>query len=348
MHRYPRAKLLLSVMVLISLINCVDDDDPVDEPTDIYLSGTLAADTTIASNSILHLNETLLVPSGITLTIESNVEVACSSSVLLRLTGQLVVIGTAENKVVFNSSSDEKWAGILVESEGVIEMTYAIVSNATNGMQYYGEACNLTHCSFRLSDGYGLYIQDVENQLVLNNCTFDDNVTGIELLNSSLQISDCVFSNNSERGIVSRGSQCIISQSVFSDNYISLLSDNSDHSVVSECDFNGNFIGIYYRISAYINLVNSNLSNNQYHLQIGQQNWQNRHNLLCEGNNFMSFHTYAIRLTEVSTFDPYTLQLGVNYYNTTDSIAITEMMFDVFDDPNCDTLQFVPFAMTPF
>lgn len=337
---------LLSVIMLLAVFGCDDDSHQV-EIDHIYLSGTLAADTTIHPNSCLHINEALIVPAGITLTLEENVELDCSSGVVLRIRGELNAIGNSEGRIFIGSSQDDFWEGIMVEDSGTTALAYVEICDAVNGIQYFNSDNSIDYCIIRSNSNCGIYIEDLTEPIMINNCTLEDNSIGIEVMQSVMNIHGSKLSGNTDIGIRSHHSRSIVTECQFEDNYFGFWSNTHDSSEVVDCQFVSNSVSTYYREFSYIYLNNNTFSDNIIHLKIAHQHFQNRHNIHCEGNNFLSFITNAIRM-ESTPYTPEAIQLGVNYYNTIDTAAIEEMIWDWFDNPTCDTLLFIPFAVTPF
>jgi len=338
--------LFIAVNGIFLFSSCVNDstDEDIEE---VYLTGILEADTTIGANMRLRVGGVLTIPVGIDLTIEEGVEVACSSGVVVLVLGELIAIGTASDRITFDAATGADWQGVTVEYAGITLLEYVDVNNAVFGVQYYGLGSELSLCTFQGNSQCGIYVDDVTDPVTVTDCVFSNNTVGIKSIGSMIDVFDCTFTENTEGGIIAQYSRCIIRDCLFESNFYGFWSHNHDSSEVVNCDFYGNETSVCYTAYSYIYLTDSIFDENVTHLMIAHQHYQNRHNLLCEENNFLDFTSYSVSLQPTPS-GCYSIPLGINYYNTADTAEIEEMVYDFYDNPDCDTLIFIPFAVTPF
>ncbi len=99
------------------------------------VGGTLASNTTLdLAGSPYTLNEDLIVPPGITLTLDAGVVLNMPSTRNLRVQGSLQIGGTALQPVQILGRSDERWGGISFENPtGTSNLAHLVIRGATRG-----------------------------------------------------------------------------------------------------------------------------------------------------------------------------------------------------------------------
>jgi hypothetical protein len=116
---------------------------------DAFHGGTLAQDTTLPASAYPYaITEDIVVPAGITLTIEPGVMLHFHENRALRVEGgRLLVEGTGPRPVVFTRYGETYWGGILLQQtqmdnriqHAVIEYTHEAITNPrTHGISAYG------------------------------------------------------------------------------------------------------------------------------------------------------------------------------------------------------------------
>lgn len=124
-------------------------------------SGTLTGNTTwTAASSPIQVTGNLLVPSGVTLTIQPGVTVQFAAGVVLRVDGTLVARGTAAAGIVFTSSQASATPGFW----GRVAFMDAAVDAIYDGSGNYVSGSVLEHVIIEgagaISDGLAIYIND--------------------------------------------------------------------------------------------------------------------------------------------------------------------------------------------
>jgi hypothetical protein len=99
------------------------------------IGGTLGTDTTLTTGSAPYaLSGDLIVPAGITLTIQPGVKIEVPAGRNIRVQGVLNVEGTAEQPVIIEGRNGARWGAIsLEETSGACSMAHLIVRQATRG-----------------------------------------------------------------------------------------------------------------------------------------------------------------------------------------------------------------------
>lgn len=108
------------------------DFAPSDETV---IGGVLASDTTFAqAKSPYALSSDLIVPPGVTLTVEAGVTINMSASRNIRVQGVLNIAGTAEQPVTIHGRNGDRWGGISFENpDDPSSLAHLIVRGATKG-----------------------------------------------------------------------------------------------------------------------------------------------------------------------------------------------------------------------
>ncbi|MEI6675361.1 MAG: lamin tail domain-containing protein, partial [Verrucomicrobiota bacterium] len=99
------------------------------------LGGTLAANTTLTTaNSPYSLSSDLIIPPGVTLTIQPGVIIHMPALRNIRVQGTLNVSGTAAQPVTLSGRNGERWGGISLEDgSGPSNLAHLIIRGATRG-----------------------------------------------------------------------------------------------------------------------------------------------------------------------------------------------------------------------
>ena len=99
------------------------------------LSGELLVDTTLTTaNSPYVITTDLIVPTGVTLTIEAGVALELNSQTNLRVMGTLVVVGTETSKVTISGRHGETWGGVSFEEPSTQStLSHLVIRGASRG-----------------------------------------------------------------------------------------------------------------------------------------------------------------------------------------------------------------------
>ncbi len=275
-----------------------------DDGTESTLSGTLTADTILdAASGPWHVTASVIVPAGITLTIEPGTTLFfdTSTSITVNTGGRLVAEGSEYELIRFTQTpgSAALWSGL--QFSNTIEnnrITYAILEygQTTSGMiGTSGSVLTLDHVTF---DHSGLWrIKTVNSSLTVRNCTFMDMFGPGEAPltdNSSEQINGT--------GILS-GGQVIIENNLF----------GSTHGHNDIIDFSGPVLpGPILQI-----LNNTFTGGGDECLDLGGD-------AHIEGNRFMHIH---MDVYNTGTGDSNAISTGDNLSGETSEITVVRNVF---------------------
>ena len=125
------------------------EKDPIDQPTDTVLVGTLTENKTLTSDKEWTLRGYVYVPEGITLTIEPGTviksDIAEKGALCIEMGGKIMAEGTASQPIVFTSGQSSPqpgdWGGILILGKAVINQGTATIEGGV-GRQYGGNDDN--------------------------------------------------------------------------------------------------------------------------------------------------------------------------------------------------------------
>jgi len=128
---------------------------------DAFHGGALAEDTIIATSAYPYaITDDIVVPAGVTLTIEPGVTLHFQANRSLRVEegGRLLAEGTAAQPIVFTRQGDDYWGGILLECtqednriiHAVIEYTREVITNPrTHGVSAWGSRVTIADSIIR-------------------------------------------------------------------------------------------------------------------------------------------------------------------------------------------------------
>ena len=153
--------VFLIISLLISMFMFLTDSLPVANAT--YVEGVITQDTvwTLIDSPFIVVNN-ITVPSGVTLTIEPGVEVRFGGNFSLNVAGRLIAQGTEDRMITFTSNRPAE------EAKAGDWVAIEFIASSGSQMAY---------------------------------CTVEYAVNGIIIEDSSLEISNCEITKNSENGI---------------------------------------------------------------------------------------------------------------------------------------------------
>ena len=164
------------------------------------VSGALSSDTTWSlADSPFTVTGNVLVPNGVTLTIEAGVTVRINSEKYLKVQGSLIAIGTESSKITFtsNESSPAKgdWDKIWLAS----------TSTLFDGSDNYVSGTIFNHCIISYADE-GLRLDDSSFYLVNSELTENNKGINFRKVISSV-IDNNNFNNNGSGTSTSAGTE---------------------------------------------------------------------------------------------------------------------------------------------
>jgi len=221
--------VFLITSLLISMFMFLTDSLPVTKAT--YVEGVITQDTvwTLIDSPFIVVNN-ITVPSGVTLTIEPGVEVRFGGNFSLNVAGRLIAQGTEDRMITFTSNRPAE------EAKAGDWVAIEFIASSGSQMAY---------------------------------CTVEYAVNGIIIEDSSLEISNCEITKNSENGIKIIGNCSITiknSKIMLNKNGVApiLLNINSSQQVTLDSNtISSNQYGVYINGTVEnLHVVNCNLMSN--------------------------------------------------------------------------------------
>ncbi len=214
-----------------------------------YVGGTLLGNTVFspALNPYIVI-EPLIVPEGVTLTIEPGTNLFFMIQTSIRVEGgTLIAMGDADSPIHFDAQTDKKWDGI----------------------------------NFRVSrtemDENGNYLSGS----ILDYVSINYTTTGLVLSDTALLYAEQVSITNANYGVtLQSGSTLLMNNSTLDHCSYGMYIKNSDSNNVSNCMISNCDIGIFFpsnNTSRYNQITNNNISYNSniaLFMSIGQGNMQ--------------------------------------------------------------------------
>ncbi len=191
---------------------------------DTPVSGTLASNTTWTAGNSPYVIGYVVIPTGVTLTIEEGTIVKFSGTYsTLEVNGHLVVNGTETNPAYFTSLNDNSiggstgngtplstdWGNIMVKEGGIAEINHSVIryggytgwQTSTASSNLYNRGGNLTVSNSIISDSYA-GITHISGTTTLNQNTITKNGQGITASGTgSLILTKNTFTDNAQTSV---------------------------------------------------------------------------------------------------------------------------------------------------
>jgi len=346
MLRMPN--LLLATVILSLLAGCEKDKEP--ERDSISLSGTLEHSLTIASNTDVQVQETLIVPENMELTVQSGVHFLVNEGLVIRVEGCLIANGNSDNPIEFKRAADaEEWYGIVStladSSLSAMDLNHVIVEDCVQGLGIMGSNTQLQNGIIRncyigvtCSGDIGTILNSVE----VRDCEIGLSISS----NSDVQVSN-LWSHDNSYGVWAYNNKATLTQSIIEDNHPTGIRCDLDHdslliieNTITNCEN-----GLIYYSASHVVLHRNTISNNTRGILLVSYS---RATISVSQNNITDNSQYAMGYTDPVWPADNAIDVSNNWWGTTDSLEISQAIIDVYDNSDFDTLRFVPFALEPF
>ncbi|MCL5096827.1 MAG: lamin tail domain-containing protein [Candidatus Omnitrophica bacterium] len=173
---------------------------------EMLIGGALASDTTLTlANSPYALSSDLVVPPGITLTVEAGVTINMPANRNIRVQGVLDISGTAEQPIKIQGRNGERWGGISFEEPAEpSSLAHLIIRGATKGYDPTIYNCAISGHNATVTMDF-LDITDSEEPVYFfgGSCTVRDSTLyspyvgdAIHVKQGTALIQRCVFPGN--------------------------------------------------------------------------------------------------------------------------------------------------------
>jgi hypothetical protein len=196
------------------------------------LSGELTDDLYVPAGSYIHVPEDLIIPQGISLSIDSGSFIIIDPEINVINNGSLYISGSEDHPVTVTcSKSEDYWGGFIGRSYGNrIEASYTIFSRSgfhTGGEYNYGHA------------GRQALFYSEKGELKLNHCFMIDHIGQVFYpLSCTLELQDCLVQRAKTGGQMNQ-SEVLMNRCIFTDfpddskNY---RDEDNDALYLSECN----------------------------------------------------------------------------------------------------------------
>ena len=172
------------------------------------IGGTLPGNTTLTTASSPYtLSSDLIIPAGITLTVQPGVTILMAARRNIRVQGILNVAGTAAQNVTISGRNGDRWGGISFEDpSGPSNLAHLIVRGATRGYDPVLYNCAITgHNATVVADfidvsGCDLTYHMFGGTCIVRDSTFNNPYIGDGILaeKCSATIQRCTFPGNNQ------------------------------------------------------------------------------------------------------------------------------------------------------
>ncbi|NVO21062.1 MAG: right-handed parallel beta-helix repeat-containing protein [Bacteroidetes bacterium] len=230
----------------------------------VFVGGALSQNTTFnKANNPYIVTENLIVPKGITLTIEPGAELVFYSNTQLMVKGVLVARGTESDSIQFVMSTQIPnaylWNGIVFDSTfasfdatgsylGGTILSYASIYNSNYSLTISGNSGILIENSLLRKSGDGIYLSEGTNNII-RNCRIEQTGFGI-FIPSGSHVSNNRFENNEIINNINIG--------FLINNGIGRIRDN----LITGNKIRNNFIGMYIGNDGPYDVGRNTLKNN--------------------------------------------------------------------------------------
>ncbi len=142
----------------------------------------------------------VIIPEGVTLSIEPGVEIYIAPSADIQVYGRILASGSKDQPIRLQAWSDDQadaWAGIFIRSDEPSEFKYVNFENSSYGARLVFASASWEHCTFKnvreICSGY-------KSDLSFKACLFDyrgyaghGNINVMKFFKGFAQIEDCEF-----------------------------------------------------------------------------------------------------------------------------------------------------------
>ena len=215
----------------------------------VDVSGDVTATTTWESGNVYNVTGPITITDGNTLTIENNVTVNFDIGASLTVDGNLIVQGTEDLPVVFNSNGSFFWDGVTFTEGSTGDLANLNIINATIGIQMIDTNDVVTDnviITDAATTGVMITLNEGDWEIALSDLQINNATYGIfvQTFNGSLVLN----MSDVEMDIEALGLYVEVGTLNASD--LRTLDLN-----IVDCTFNGGYVGVYASAPYYGNLV---------------------------------------------------------------------------------------------
>jgi parallel beta-helix repeat protein len=299
------------------------------------------------ANSPYVITGNVLVENGVTLTIQPGVEVRFDGDYYLKIDGTLVAVGTKQTYITFTSHSSKtpgSWDTIYFSPQS----NNAVFDENGN----YTSGCILKYCIIEyggskdqhfneLFDNGAVCLENAEPFITYN--LIRNNIQGIAHEFSYAKISNNTIYRNKEYGIKGHSSYLTIENNIISNNKKGIHAQ--DHSYINNNVISGNKgLGLWFYGGPIPKATNNHIVNNG---GIGIYSFDgpaaiNYNNIYGNGDYQISrdYEKYG----RSSNYGD--INASNNWWGTTDSTKIDDLIYDFYDDFALGKVNYKPFLQS--
>ena len=330
-----RMSFAIAFCLAIVFSGCVPEDEgrtTIDLEQYVYETIVVQGDEDLIIGSIVSFADSAA------LVLEPGARVLIQSDDVLNLNGGLFVNGTSDRGCTISSDSPETIGTIWVRDSAIV--SYCTFRNLSNGMIFNGGSVQVSNTTimdcetgFNIGDS-NVEITDVDVENVIDGIV----VGSSDAYLNQVQVRSCEtgLSVNASVGTIE---YCSISDCVTGIDSRGYSEVDLEYTEIRSCD-----AGIYYFYGEPV-IHNCLFSDNQKHIFLSAYP---RHDVDIHENDFLDFVEYTVYIFPREWANIHSIDIGNNYWNGLDSLAIAESILDGYDVDPSDTLHFQPVSDTPF
>lgn len=345
-NNYGRILSLITIWLLVCIgfvgLSMVSNEVSAAGPTNV--SGLISTDTTwTEGNSPYIVTGDITVMAGRTLNIQAGTIVKFANNTNLEIRGLLNVIGTKSKPVIFKSYSSRN---ISLEEKGVWQGVHIATDLGGKAYIQYSEFYN-ANSALRVDCCEGNGPVNISDCIFKNNTYAFDGYTDWDII-----IERCLFENNTFA--ITRADK-IIRNSIFRNNEYGLY--ETERISVYDSMFTGNKVALYggrgvlqgcqiynnnISIQAFFEgfkMTNNNITNNVVGIVI---NDYDSYIPLIRFNNIFNNSQYNLK-----TNSKYDSDVKHNWWGTTNITIIDQYIYDIYDNMKLGEVVYKPFLTSP-
>jgi hypothetical protein len=166
------------------------------------------------------------------------------SNFKLEIEGTMNAIGTDEEHIVFDKQSGSNWSGIVIKDIGTANIEYCKFKNADAPLEIQGNVI-VNNCIFQ--DNYdGILVNNPQGYIIENSIIDNCNTTGIFVYNAHGEIENSTIRNNlltnNNSGLIFYNSSSYVeADTVYSNNYAGIIAVRSSNPVIRNSSISGTY-----------------------------------------------------------------------------------------------------------